>query len=145
MTNKTYTELANALIKEKYSVSNNCVELKTKLQNLQAEILTRTELQASSGCRNKTFGKDDCKQEQKIFLPILRQGELALKQAYNTNKCELVLGKIDSQLTQDQINQGQADVDASVGSKLRMQTILIYGVGLLAVGFGIYYFIKKKS
>jgi hypothetical protein len=112
---------------------------------LQAEILTRTELQASSGCRNKTFGKDDCKQEQKIFLPILRTGELALKQAYNTNKCELVLGKIDSQLTQDQINEGQANVDASVGSKLRMQTILIYGVGLLAVGFGIYYFIKKKS
>jgi hypothetical protein len=145
MTNKQYTELADALIKEKYSVTKNCLDLKTKLQNLQAEILTRTELQASSGCRNKTFGKDDCKQEQKIFLPILRTGELALKQAYNNNQCELALGKIDSQLTQDQINEGQANVDASVGSKLRMQTILIYGVGLLAVGFGIYYFIKKKS
>lgn len=145
MTNKAYTELANALIKEKYSVINNCIDLKTKIQNLQAEILTRTELQASSGCRNKTFSKDDCKREQKIFLPILRKGELALKQAYNTNKCELVLGKIDSQMTQDQINRGQDDVDATVGSKLKMQTILIYGVGLLVVGVGVYFFLRKKS
>lgn len=145
MKKKTYNELANALIKEKYSVSNNCIDLKTKIQNLQAEILTRTELQASSGCKNEFFGKDDCKQEQKIFLPILRTAELALKQAYNTNKCELVLGKIDSQATQDQINQGQADVDAGEGSKLRMQTILIYGVGLLVVGVGVYFFLRKKS
>lgn len=145
MTAKQYTRLADALVKEKYAVSNNCIQLKTKLQNLQAEILTRTELQASSGCKNQVFGKDDCKREQKIFLPILRKGELALKQAYNTNKCELVLGKIDSQTTQDQINQGQVDVDANEGSKLRMQTILIYGVGLLVVGVGVYFFLRKKS
>jgi hypothetical protein len=141
---KYYQDQAKALVAQKYSVTKNCVELKTKLDNIAAEILTRTELQASSGCRNKLFGKDDCKQEQKNFLLILRAQELALNQAYNTNQCSLVFGKIDADITNAAIEQGYAQADEELGKGLRTQEYLIYGVGLLVVGFGIYYFIKKR-
>jgi len=42
------------------------------------------------------------------------------------------------------IDQAYADADKELGAGLRMQEYLIYGVGLLVVGFGIYYFTKKR-
>lgn len=144
MTNKQYTELANQLVAQKYFVTNNCIDIKTKQDNIAAEILTRTELQASGSCRNKLFSKEDCKQEQKVFIPILRRAELELNQAYNNAKCGIVFGEIDTKKTSDAIEQAYADVDQELGSKLRLQEYLIYGVGLLVVGFGIYYFTKKR-
>jgi hypothetical protein len=141
---KFYQDQARALVAQKYSVSSNCVDLKTKLDNITAEILTRTELQASSGCRNQLFGKTDCKQEQKNFIPILRNAELALSQAYNNNKCSLVFGEIDAKKLNAAIEEGYAQADEELGKGLRMQEYLIYGVGLLVVGFGIYYFTKKR-
>lgn len=144
MTDKKYQEAANALVAQKYAPSSNCVDLKTKLQNIGAEITTRSELYASGSCKNKLFSKDDCKQEQKNYLPILRQAELALTQAYNTNKCEVVFGELEAQKTQAAIEAAYAQADEELGSGLRMQEYLIYGVGLLVVGFGIYYFTKKR-
>jgi hypothetical protein len=144
MTDKQYQEAANALVASKYAISKNCIELKTKLQNIGAEITTRSELYASGSCKNKLFSKDDCRQEQKNYLPILRKRELELTQAYNTNKCEIVFGDIEAKKTQDAINEAYAQADKELGSGLRMQEYLIYGVGLLAVGFGIYYFTKKR-
>jgi len=145
-TNKQYQALGESLVKNKYATTTNCVELRTKIQNLQSEIATRTELRASSACDNKfKKGLDDCKREQNIFLPLLRKAEIELKQAYNNNKCELVFGDIESKKTQDQIDLASESAEAGLGSKLRLQEYLIYGVGLLAVGFGIYYFIKRKS
>lgn len=144
MTDKKYQEAANALVAEKYSPSTNCIDLKTKLQNIGAEITTRSELFASGSCKNKLFSKADCKQEQKNYLPILRQAELALTQAYNTNKCDIVFGDIEAKKTQDALDLAFSDADQELGSKLRLQEYLIYGVGLLVVGFGIYYFTKKR-
>lgn len=145
-TNKQYLSLAETLVKDKYAVTKNCVELRTKIQNLQTEILTRTELRASSACDNKVRkGLDDCKREQNIFLPLLRKAEIDLKQAYNNNKCELVFGDVESKKTQDQLDAAMDSADKGLGSKLKLQEYLIYGVGLLVVGFGIYYFIKRKS
>jgi len=77
-------------------------------------------------------------------LPILRQAELALTQAYNTNQCEIVFGDIETKKTQDALDKAYAEADQELGSKLRLQEYLIYGVGLLVVGFGIYYFMKKR-
>ena len=88
--------------------------------------------------------KDDCKQEQKNYLPILRLAELALTQAYITNKCDIVFGDIEAKKTQDALDSAFGDVDQELDSKLRLQEYLIYGVGLLVVGFGIYYFTKKR-
>ena len=145
-TNKQYKALGESLVKNKYATTTNCLELRTKIQNLQTEIAVRTELRASSTCRNESLrGKDDCKREQNEFLPLLRRAEIDLKQAYNNNKCELAFGDIESKKTQDQIDLASESAEAGLGSKLRLQEYLIYGVGLLAVGFGIYYFIKKKS
>jgi len=142
MTDKKYQEAANALVAQKYAPSKNCIDLNTKLQNIGAEITTRSELYASASCKNKLFSKDDCRQEQKNYLPILRQAELALTQAYNTNQCEVVFG--EPKKTQDAIDKAYAEADQELGSKLRLQEYLIYGVGLLVVGFGIYYFMKKR-
>jgi len=145
-TNKDYLALGESLVKNKYATTTNCVELRTKIQNIQTEILTRTELRASSACDNKVRkGLDDCKREQNIFLPLLRKAEIDLKQAYNNNKCELVFGDVESKKTQDQLDAAMDSAETGLGSKLRLQEYLIYGVGLLAVGFGIYYFIKRKS
>lgn len=144
MTNKEYQEAANDLVAEKYRKTKNCIDLKTKLQNIGAEITTRSELFASGSCKNKLFSKEDCKQEQKNYLPILREAELALTQAYNNNKCEVVFGDIETKKTQDALDAAYAGADEELGSKLRLQEYLIYGVGLLVVGFGIYYFTKKR-
>lgn len=144
MTDKKYQEAANQLVAQKYATSKNCIDLKTKIQNIAAEITTRSELYASGSCKNKLFSKEDCRQEQKNYLPILRQAELALTQAYNTNKCEVVFGDIETKKTQDALDQAYADADKELGAGLRMQEYLIYGVGLLVVGFGIYYFTKKR-
>lgn len=144
MTDKKYQEAARALVAEKFAVSKNCVELRTKIQNIGAEITTRSEMYASGSCKNKLFSKNDCRQEQKNYLPILRQAELALTQAYNTNKCEVVFGDLETKKTQDALDKAYAEADQELGSKLRLQEYLIYGVGLLVVGFGIYYFMKKR-
>jgi len=145
-TNKQYQALGESLVRTKYATTTNCVELRTKIQNLQSEIAVRTELRASSTCDNKSKkALDDCKREQNIFLPLLRKAEIELKQAYNNNKCELVFGDVESKKTQDQLDAAMEGADTGLGSKLRLQEYLIYGVGLLAVGFGIYYFIKRKS
>lgn len=141
---KYYQDQAKILVARKYAVSNNCIDIKTKQENIAAEILTRTQLQASSGCRNQLFGKTDCKQEQKNFIPILRNAELALNQAYNNNKCSVAFGEIDSQKLDAAIQAGYAQADEELGKGLRTQEYLIYGVGLLVVGFGIYYFTKKR-
>lgn len=145
-TNKQYLAKGEALVKEKYSVSTNCVELRTRIQNIETEILTRTELRASSACDNKVRkGLDDCKREQNMTLPLLRKAELDLKQAYNNNKCELAFGKVESDKTQIELDDSFSKAETGLGSKLKLQEYLIYGVGLLAVGFGIYYFTRKKS
>lgn len=145
-TNKEYLALGVSLVKDKYAVTTNCVELRTKVQNLQTEILTRTELRASSSCKNRVKkGLDDCKREQNIFLPLLRKAEIDLKQAYNNNKCELVFGDVESKKTQDQLDAAMDSADKGLGSKLKLQEYLIYGVGLLVVGFGLYFFLRKKS
>lgn len=144
MTDKKYQEAANALVAQKYATSKNCIDLNTKIQNIGAEITTRSEMFASGSCKNKLFSKNDCRQEQKNYLPILRQAELALNQAYNSAKCGIVFGDIEDKKTYDAVDQAYADIDQEIGSGLRMQEYLIYGVGLLVVGFGIYYFTKKR-
>lgn len=144
MTDKQYQEAARALVAQKFAVSKNCIELRTKIQNIGAEITSRAEMYASGSCRNKLFSKNDCRQEQKNYLPILRQAELALNQAYNTNNCDVVFGKLMQAEDDKALEQAYADIDAELGSGLRMQEYLIYGVGLLVVGFGIYYFTKKR-
>jgi ribosomal protein L9 len=144
MTDKKYQEEANALVAQKFEVTKNCIDLKTKIQNIGAEITTRSELYASGSCKNKLFSKEDCRQEQKNYLPILRKRELELTQAYNANKCDVVFGDIEAKKTQDAIDKAYAEADKELGAGLRMQEYLIYGVGLLVVGFGIYYFTKKR-
>jgi hypothetical protein len=121
------------LVAQKFEVTKNCIDLKTKIQNIGAEITTRSELYASGSCKNKLFSKEDCRQEQKNYLPILRKRELELTQAYNANKCDVVFGDIEAKKTQDAIDKAYAEADKELGAGLRMQEYLIYGVGLLVV------------
>jgi hypothetical protein len=144
MTDKQYQEAANALIAQKFAVNTNCIELKTKIQNIGAEITTRSEMYASGSCKNKLFSKDDCRQEQKNYLPILRKRELELTQAYNASKCDVVFGEIEAKKTQEEIDKAYADIDKELGAGLKKQEYLIYGAGLLVVALGIYFFTKKR-
>jgi hypothetical protein len=91
MTKNKLETLAKEHIRANYASWANCGEANLKYNTLVAELTERTNRIASGDCKNRSLGKDDCKKEQEVYIPLLQAAAAPLAKARNEcNKNNIV-------------------------------------------------------